>query len=200
MTEFLYSIDLSIFYFFNHALSAGFLDKFFSILTSVNNWYIAYVILLGISFFKGGRKGKLAVAGIILLIVISDQLGYRVLKEFFQRPRPCDVLGDVITPLGCSGTFSFPSNHALNNFAAAFFFYLLFPKLKWILFTTAALVSISRVYLGLHYPSDIIGGAVIGSALGYFAGIGLLKTESLFERKSVSKKNDKESANNSYQN
>ncbi len=200
MTEFLYSIDLSIFYFFNHTLSAGFLDKFFSILTSVNNWYIAYVILLGISFFKGGRKGKLAVAGIILLIIVSDQLGYRVLKEFFQRPRPCDVLTDVVTPLGCTGTFSFPSNHALNNFTAAFFFYLLFPKLKWVLFITAALVSISRVYLGLHYPSDIIGGAIIGSALGYFAGKGLLKIEILLERKTVIKSNEKESIKNSTQN
>lgn len=199
MTGFLYSIDLSIFYFFNHTLSAGFLDKFFSILTSVNNWYIAYAVLLGISFFKGGRKGKLAVAGIIILIIISDQLGYRVLKEFFQRPRPCDILSDVITPLGCTGTFSFPSNHALNNFAAAFFFYILFPKLKWILFITAALVSISRVYLGLHYPSDIIGGAIIGSALGYFFGIGLLKIENILERKSISK-NRIEVNNNSTQN
>ncbi|QQS34811.1 MAG: phosphatase PAP2 family protein [Ignavibacteriales bacterium] len=183
MTDFLYQADLTVFYFFNHSLSTGFLDKFFSIITNVNNWYIAYVVLLGISFFKGGLKGKLAVVGIILLIVISDQLGYRILKEFFQRPRPCDILTDVITPLGCTGTFSFPSNHALNNFAAAFFFYLLFPKLKWILFVTASLVALSRVYLGLHYPSDIIGGAVIGSALGYLFGIGLLKLEVLINKK-----------------
>ncbi len=167
MVDFLYSIDLSIFYFFNHTLSNGIFDKLFSIITSVNNWYIAYVILLLISFIKGGTKGKLAVLGVILLIVVTDQTGYKILKEFFQRIRPCNALLDAVTPLGCTGSFSFPSNHAVNNFAAAVFFYRLFPNLKYPLFITASLVAISRVYLGLHYPSDILGGAIIGSVFGY---------------------------------
>ncbi len=171
MADFLYSIDLSVLYFFNHTLSSGFLNKFFSIITNVNNWYIAYIILLGIAFFKGGKKGKLAVAGIILLIAFSDQFGYRILKEYFHRLRPCMALKDVITPLGCNGTFSFPSNHALNNFAAATFFYKLYPSLKWPLFIAASLVAISRVYLGLHYPSDILGGAIIGAAFGYIFAV-----------------------------
>ena len=180
MVDFLYSIDLSIFYFFNHTLSNGVFDKFFSIITSVNNWYIAYLILLLISFIKGGTKGKLAVLGIILLIVVTDQTGYKILKEFFERIRPCNALSDVITPLGCTGSYSFPSNHAVNNFAAAVFFYRLFPNLKYPLFITASLVAISRVYLGLHYPSDILGGAIIGSAFGYlFAYFVLLANEKI---------------------
>ncbi len=177
MADFLYSIDLTIFYFFNHTLSAGVLDKFFSTITNVNNWYIAYVILLGISFFKGGTRGKIAVIGVLLLIVVTDQLGYRLLKEYFARPRPCNVLSDVLTPLGCTGSFSFPSNHALNNFAAAIFFYRLFPKLKWVLFIGATLIAISRVYLGLHYPSDVFGGAIIGLAFGYIFASGVLYLE-----------------------
>lgn len=189
MADFLYSIDLSVFYFFNHTLSGKIPDRFFSTITNVNNWYISYVILLSIAFFKGGRKGKLAVLGMIILIIVSDQFGYRILKEYFQRIRPCDALPDVITPLGCSGTSSFPSNHALNNFAAAFFFYKLYPNLKWVLFITAALISISRVYLGVHYPSDIIGGAIIGSALGYLFGVALLKIENkLADKKAVVEK------------
>lgn len=182
--DFLYSIDLVIFYFFNHTISAPFLDKFFSIITNVNNWYITYVILLGYCFFKGGIKGKLAVIGLLLLIITTDQTGYRLLKELFARPRPCNLLNDVLTPVGCTGSYSFPSNHALNNFAAAMFFYRLFPKLKWALFIGASLVTISRVYLGLHYPSDILGGAVIGIAFGYFFASGVLYVEKYFiERK-----------------
>ena len=177
MLDFFYSIDLAIFYFFNHSLSIGFLDKFFSIITNVNNWYIAYIVLLGIALTKGGLRGKIAVVMIILLIIVTDQLGHKVIKEIFQRIRPCTALSDVLVPLGCNGTYSFPSNHALNNFAAATFFYHLFPKLKWILFITAFLVSLSRVYLGLHYPSDIIGGAIIGSAFGYVFSIAALKME-----------------------
>jgi len=181
MLDFFYSIDLAIFYFFNHNLSTGSLDRFFSIITNVNNWYIAYIILLGIAFTKGGLRGKIAIAMIILLIIVTDQLGHKVIKEIFERIRPCNALSDVLAPLGCNGTYSFPSNHALNNFAAATFFYRLFPKLKWILFITAFLVSFSRVYLGLHYPSDIIGGAIIGSAFGYVFSTAALKMEAYLQ-------------------
>ncbi|HEY6437483.1 MAG TPA: phosphatase PAP2 family protein, partial [Ignavibacteriaceae bacterium] len=125
--DFLYSIDLAIFYFLNHTISTGFLDKFFSIITDVNKWYIAYFILVAITFFNGGRWGKIAIIGLILMIIVTDQTGYRILKEFFMRVRPCNALTDAITPVGCAGGYSFPSNHALNNFAAAVFLMRLFP-------------------------------------------------------------------------
>ena len=184
--EFLYSIDLTVFYFFNHTISTGFLDKLFSIITDVNKWYIAYIILIGIAFFKGGRRGKIAVLGLILLIVVTDQTGYRILNEFFERVRPCNTLTDAITPVGCAGGFSFPSNHALNNFAAAVFLLRLFPAYKWIFLIVATLISISRIYLGVHYPSDVIGGALIGVAFGYLFSIGALKLEEYFTKKNES--------------
>lgn len=167
MAEILYSIDLTIFYFFNHSLSSPFLDKFFSHLTSVNNWFIAYVILLSIVWKYGGKRGKIAVIITLIMITITDQTGYRLLKEYFARPRPCTILSDAITPLGCAGTYSFPSNHALNNFAVATFFSFLFPQFRLVLFITASLIAISRVYLGVHYPSDILGGAILGIIFGY---------------------------------
>ena len=181
--DFLYSIDLAIFYFLNHTISTGFLDKFFSIITDVNKWYIAYLILAGIAFFKGGRRGKIAVIGLILMIIVTDQTGYRILKEYFMRVRPCNALSDVITPVGCAGAYSFPSNHALNNFAAAIFLMRLFPNYKWIFLMVAILISISRIYLGVHYPSDVIGGALIGAAFGYLFSIAALKVEDYIVKK-----------------
>jgi undecaprenyl-diphosphatase len=178
--DFLYSIDIAIFYFLNHTISTGLLDKFFSIITDVNKWYIAYLILAGIAFFKGGTRGKIAVIGLILLIFVTDQTGYRILKEIIMRVRPCIALSDAITPVGCAGGYSFPSNHALNNFAAAIFLIRLFPNYKWIFLIVAALVSISRIYLGVHYPSDVIGGALIGAAFGYLFYIAALKVEHYF--------------------
>ncbi|MBZ0199680.1 MAG: phosphatase PAP2 family protein [Ignavibacteriaceae bacterium] len=186
MADFLYSIDLAIFYFFNHTLSAGFLDKFFSIITNVNNWYIAYIILLGILVTKGGRQGRIAAAAVILMIVVTDQLQHRIIKEIFQRIRPCNALSDVLTPLGCTGSFSFPSNHATNNFAVAVLFYRIYPNLKLPLFIAASLIALSRVYLGLHYPSDIIAGAMVGSAFGYLFSLAAIKTNRWMEGKAQS--------------
>lgn len=175
MTDFLYSIDTGLLYFFNVKISNPAFDKFFVFITSVSNWYITYILLLGILFINSGKKGKIAGVLVILLVVFTDQFGHNVLKELFGRIRPCNVLDWVLTPNGCSGTLSFPSNHALNNFAVAMFFYVLYPKLKWALFITAGLIAFSRVYLGLHYPSDIIGGALIGCVIGYlFARLHLL--------------------------
>jgi undecaprenyl-diphosphatase len=187
--DLLYSFDLAIFYFFNHTISTGFLDKFFSIITDVNKWYIAYLILVGITFFKGGRRGKIAVLGLILLIIFTDQTGYRLLKETIERIRPCNVLADAITPIGCAGGFSFPSNHAVNNFAAAVFLLRLFPAYKWIFLVTATLVSISRIYLGVHYPSDVLGGALIGSFFGYLFSIAAMKADQYFKKKSDASSN-----------
>lgn len=181
--DFLYSIDLAVFYFFNHTISTVVLDKFFPIITDVNRWYIAYIILLGIAFFKGKSKGKIAVIGLLLLITVSDQTGYRILKELFERIRPCNALSDAITPVGCAGGFSFPSNHALNNFAAAIFLIRLFPAYKWAFLIVAILISISRIYLGVHYPSDVIGGALIGAAFGYLFSIAALNLEKYFIKK-----------------
>lgn len=188
MIDFFYSIDLAVFYFFNHNLSNPAFDRFFSIITNVNNWFITYIVLLGIILVKGGRQGRIAVILLLLLIAFGDQFGYRILKENIGRLRPCDFLTDVITPLGCAGTSSFPSNHALNNFAAATFIALIYPNLKWVLFIAASLVALSRVYLGLHYPSDIIGGALIGIFFGYLFYLLFKKVDSFIEKKFLIKK------------
>ncbi|MBA4310765.1 MAG: phosphatase PAP2 family protein [Chlorobiaceae bacterium] len=182
MQDFLYSIDLNLFYFFNHTLSNKLFDRFFSQITQVDNWFIAYIILIGILFFKGGTRGKIATLMIILLITASDQTGL-LIKNFFERVRPCNALTDALLPIGCTGAYSFPSNHALNNFAAAFFFYKLYPNLKYVLFISAFLISFSRLYLGLHYPSDSIAGAMLGIGIGYLFVLLQLRIEKYFENR-----------------
>jgi undecaprenyl-diphosphatase len=186
MADFLYSIDLSIFYFINHSIVNPLFDKFFVFITEAKNWFIAYVILWFICFFKGGRIGKIAAVLTLILITVSDQLSSFVIKNLFERIRPCNTLPDVRILAGCSNSYSFPSSHAVNNFAAAVFFYKIYPKLKWILFIIAFLIALSRVYVGRHYPSDILGGAVIGSAIGYvFAFIALQIDKYLLKKLSI---------------
>ena len=179
----LYQVDISIFYFFNHTIANPVFDKFFVFITDVKNWYLTYLVLILIVFFKGGRIGKLSAGFMILLIITSDQFSSHLLKNLIERIRPCNVLPDVRTLIGCSGTYSFPSSHAVNNFAAATFFAVLFPKYKWMLFISAFLVAISRPYLGLHYPSDTFFGALIGIVLGYIFAIIVLKIESSIQKR-----------------
>lgn len=183
MIDFLYSIDVSVFYFINHSIANPVFDKFFVFITEVKHWYLVYIILLGISIVYGGRTGRIAAAGAIILITISDQFSSFTLKDLFTRIRPCNVLPDVRDLTGCSDSYSFPSSHAVNNFAIFIFYTRIYPNLKWVLFISAFLVSLSRVYIGRHYPSDIIGGAIIGMAIGYGVSSLALLTDKYFRNK-----------------
>lgn len=167
MTDFLYSIDVSVFRFFNETISNSLFDRFFPFITEVKHWHIAYIIVLGIVFVKGGRAGKIISISSLLLITASDQISSQLIKNFVGRIRPCNALENVNILAGCTGSYSFPSSHAVNNFTIAVFYSYFFPKYKGVLFTVASLVAFSRVYCGVHYPSDILGGAIIGSAIGY---------------------------------
>ena len=189
MADFLYSIDVAIFHFINSTISNSLFDKFFPFITEVKHWYLLYVILLGIVWVKGGRKGKIAVIGSIILITISDQFSSTFLKNWVMRIRPCQVLDAKIfaDSVDCPSSFSFPSSHAVNNFAVAIFFLRLFPKYKWILLITAFLVALSRTYVGVHYPSDIFFGGLIGAAIGYLLSIAALKTNEYFALQSYKK-------------
>lgn len=119
------------------------------------------VILLWM-LIRGRRDVKIAAVLLIITIVISDQLNSFVIKYWLERPRPCHVLQNVHLLVSCGSGLSFPSSHAVNNFAGALVLAFFFPRAKWWFFGIAAIVAFSRVYVGVHYPSDIFGGAVIG--------------------------------------
>ncbi len=167
MIEFLQNIDIAVFFFINHNLANPFLDKFFVFLTDVHNWYLLYITLWGVIFFKGGRKGKIAAVTALLVITASDQISSSLLKNMIGRVRPCNALENVRLLVGCTGSYSMPSSHAVNNFAIATFFSLIYNEYKYVLFTIASLVAFSRPYVGVHYPSDILVGALIGGVIGY---------------------------------
>lgn len=188
MVDFFYSVDVAVFYFINNTLSNPLFDKFFPFITEVKHWYIAYIILWCIAFFKGGRVGKIAAIGVLILITVSDQFSSQLLKSFFARVRPCNILSNVNILAGCTGSYSMPSSHAVNNFAVAVFFYKIYPKLKWVLLGSAFLIALSRPYVGVHYPSDILVGAFIGSFFGYIFSAAVLKINSYIEEKHSGKK------------
>ena len=171
----MHDLDLSILYFFNRTIASGFLDGFADILTTVRYWYAVYVIAGLFLIYRYKMRGVAIVIVAIMLISTTDSLAHYVLKPLVNRPRPCALteMGQHIVPWirlpsGMRFDESFPSQHALNNFAMAAFFVLLFKRNKWIhaLWFIALVISFGRLYQGLHYPSDVLGGAVIGISIG----------------------------------
>lgn len=165
MLDFLNSIDIVLFRFLNGSLSNSILDFLMPFITDLNKQLIVLVLVLVIIFWmliRGSHQVRIAAILLIITIVISDQLSSSVIKYWFERPRPCQILHKVHLLVSCGSGFSFPSSHAVNNFAGALILAFFFPRGKWWFFVFATIVAFSRVYVGAHYPSDVIGGAVIG--------------------------------------
>ena len=99
-------------------------------------------------------------------MALGDQ-GTNLLKAIFHRTRPCHVHLDVHLLAGCTRSFSLPSNHASNMFAVAAVGWLALRRGRWALPALAAAVAYSRIYLGVHYPSDVIAGALWGVVAGW---------------------------------
>jgi len=165
MIEWLYGIDVALFRFGNDAIANPVGDWFFPFITEIKNFYIPYaVLLIGLMVF-GRKRGITTVLLLILTITVADQVSSFVIKPMVGRMRPCHVLEGVRLLIGCGGGKSFTSSHATNNFAMAVLIAHFYPKARTYLLIWAGLVAFSRVYVGVHYPSDIVGGAVLGSAI-----------------------------------
>jgi undecaprenyl-diphosphatase len=174
------NLDLQALYFFNVTLSAPWLDSVMIYLTNLQHWVPVYIVAFAWLIWKFKWRGVRMTIACLLLVGTADLVTNRFIKEAIARPRPCSLIADpsglyswIRTPDGPRMGFSFPSSHAVNNFAGAVFFVLLFPKKRtlWWLFVPATIVAITRSYLGLHYPSDLLGGMMIGSVFGWVFAI-----------------------------
>jgi len=165
MLDFLNSIDIVLFRFLNGSLSNSILDFLMPFITDLNKQLIVLVLVFVLILWmliRGGRQVRIAAILLIITIVVSDQLSSSVIKYWFERPRPCQILYNVHLLVSCGSGSSFPSSHAVNNFAGALILAFFFKRFKWWFFGFAAIVAFSRIYVGAHYPSDVIGGAIIG--------------------------------------
>ena len=111
-------------------------------------------------------RGLALVLATALAVSISDFLG-ATLKELIARDRPCHVLSHIKDIANCSNSFSFPSNHAVNSFTFATIVTLAYKNLTFLLYVSALLIGYSRIYLGVHYPTDVLSGALLGILIGF---------------------------------
>lgn len=142
------------------------LDPIFRLLTDPGKLLLPILLILLGALWMERRRGLIALLVLAATIAVADQTSAKVLKPFFARSRPSAVVSDSQPLFGVRGSYSFPSVHATNSFAAALVLDAVFPGGRAAFLTVAGLVSYSRIYVGDHWPSDTVAGALWGSLIG----------------------------------
>lgn len=179
MFDSIHQLDVALFLWLNH-LNAAWLDPVMVFLSARWVWVPGYVLLLWLCWRRLRLLGTLKLLVVTaLLIIVTDSGTTRLMKQQGLRLRPChhpDTAAQVRQPpgVGCGGKYGLASSHASNSFGLAallglFFWYRRGRAISIVLGVWAVLVSYSRIYLGVHFPGDILAGA----AIGILAGAGL---------------------------
>lgn len=179
MLEQLNSIDAAVFVFINSGMANPVTDFMMPIIT--NDWLLRvfYGLAMLLLFWKGSSKQRWLIAASLLVLLLCDQLAAGLLKPMIGRFRPCHSIDDLHLLINCSNAFAMPSAHAANAFGQAALFATVFRNVRWQLYLLATIIALSRVFVGVHYPGDIMVGAFIGMLIGVTAACGFAKFEGM---------------------
>ena len=172
------SFDQILFEVIHQDAANAWFDWLLPVYRDKKTWAPLYLLIAYFLFRNHGwRRSLYLLICIAAVITVADQLAAQVLKPWVGRLRPCadaTVAATMRTLVGCGGKYSFPSNHATNHFALAGLLALtLFrdvPWARWALYLWAASICLAQVYVGKHWPTDVIAGGLLGYALAW-AGV-----------------------------
>ncbi len=171
-------LDQQLFFFINDDCHVGFLDKVMPYWRSMYFWLPLYTFFVAFIIEKYKKSGLIFLLSLGLTIGVSDSFSSKLIKKSVQRTRPCYIQNsnlnmkrEVKLLVTCGSGYSFPSSHATNHFAVATFIILTVVHkqkwLKWGLLFWAASIALGQVYVGVHYPLDVICGGILGSLIGW---------------------------------
>lgn len=184
-------IDEWLFQLINQDLHNAVLDYIMPYWRNKYFWIPFYVALAVFLVAKFKARGAYLIVGLLVAVSIADSVSSHVVKQQVQRVRPCnqeELKDEVQLLIRCGTGYSFTSSHATNHFAIAVFLILtlgrIYRKIKWPLLFWAATIALGQVYVGVHFPLDIIAGGLLGSLIGWgvakiyhrFPGIALRPT------------------------
>lgn len=174
--------DVALFRAIHHGLHHPALDPVMKALSDPGPWKFPLLGLGALLFLTRGRRGAGILLACVLTVAASDQITTRALKPIFARHRPSVELADAKPLFGVRRTWSFPSNHAVNFFAAGPFVLEAFPRFGGWYFALAGAVALSRVYVGDHYPTDVLAGAGLGLLMGWLGRLALRRVAATVRR------------------
>jgi len=167
MISYFQLLDEALFYLINRQGQNSFFDWFMPFMTDLDNFPLVLVVLGIWVLYREKKAGIVFLIFIGLTLAITDSFSSHLLKDWVGRIRPCHLLEEAHLLTDCNTSYSFPSSHAFNIFAAAFFLSQPLPSLTPVFYGIAATVAYSRVYIGIHYPFDVIGGAALGLLIAW---------------------------------
>ena len=163
MIEYLIDLDNKLFNFFNSKISNPIFDLIFPVITDQDFWTLPIIGLIIYLIMGRGKVGKISVLLLLIAVGLSDFVSASILKPYFERLRPShSEIEGLILLVNKGGKYGFVSSHAANIFAASTILSFFYIHKKKLCLTIAFLVSYSRIYVGVHFPGDVIFGGVLG--------------------------------------